>query len=1496
MCLLFLSALLMGQEATPVLLEDRQGSEDRSACSNQSAGSIYFGNEAGFSNDISPDTFFLCFGDEFYTFHNGDQDLSGDSDPSTPGGIGYAWYDSPPAVSGTRLSDIKTDPGRFTHSSAPGAELIVYVGKQNGQARFSNRFISPGVTFNDFYNGGDPAHYWFAPVTFDRLDGSTAVYEDGDNSCVNVNVDEAFSVVYLNPISVNSFAVPTNATGSFTVTGGYPEFDNSGGYRIIIIRQANNQIVSVIDDPAITHGSTVNFSLPAGGFYEIIITDGKSCDHSFVFRSPFPGNGPTITLNNDSGEPEETICIPIYVSNFNNINSFQSSISWDPSVLRFESFDGVEWIGTVGFNGDVDRGNILFTAGNTSDDGVTIPDGGIFAEICFTVIGRPGDCTGLQFNSDLATMEISSNFVEVSGIFVDGQFCVRAPSELKAFLSSCGTLGSQGSISFEVYGGIPPYAWELLDAGMSVVASGVVPNDGMEETADNLTPGTYTLRVNDNEAGFVQQVEVVLHQENLSIVSVDAADPDCDGTPNGSITIQIAGDNGEDPFISWSTGEYDKNTINNLAAGEYSVTVSNEQGCKITGTIELNGAEFELADPVITDAACAGSPTGSVGISVLNPGPGDSYTFVWSNGPTETGVSSTYHNLVPGTYSVSVYDAAGCFLEASMLVGGDKQITAEFTITEPLCFGDETGELRVAAGAAPANPPGTEYTFSWSPNTGSLTSTGPVSVATGLNSDIYSVTITDPGGCVGEFSQFLPGPDSLDIELTEVVRPSCGTSDGIIDVGVSGGTPLAAGGYNVRWNTGQTTTRIENLSAGEYIFTVEDANGCEKEIRFLWEQDGAEVTFDTTAISCAGRTDGAITATINPGNATITDISWSANAGAPQTAGNVTTVSNLGAGIYILNVSDSGGCTATYEFELENPVSAFLSSANLIEPTCAGRNDGSIEVTIAGTNAPFSVNWPDLSLTGNVVTGLPAGLYYLEITDANGCDVVNEALILNDPDSIKVAFFEDFPLSCDESICNGVLRAVASGGTAGTGMYSFAWSTSLTESGTESALTDLCAGRYTVTVSDGSCEYVFDYNFFPENDITLAEVDVTNVSCFGESNGSINVVATGGVEPYEYEWTNFVGPNYQNLSAGNYLLVVRDGNNCTQGFSIIVEEPDTFYIEINTELTSHISCGGSSDGTIALDVFGGNDGNITYNWTPNVSNTNIAHNLSTGTYNIVAVDSKGCIAFTEHTVTGPAPIEFIVPAPEEPMCNGDLTSVTVGHASGGTGPEYTFSVNGGPPQPVGVHIPVAGGTSHNIVVFDSAGCSADTTFTVSQPPAIIVSLPSEILINLGENTELRPVISSTLPVDSYVWTPPTGLEDTRTEITRAGPLSDQDYTLTVTDVNGCEGKGTVFVRVNKVKNIYVPNVFSPNNDGNNDILMVFPGPAVTRILRVKIFNRWGTQILENTQLPLDRIGVPVWDGTYNGTPVDLGVYIYAITVEFADGELVVFKGDVTVLK
>jgi gliding motility-associated-like protein len=1467
--------------------------QDRSSCTEHSAGSVYFSKGTGFSNDISPEVFYLCFGDEFFVYPNGDKNLSADPNIATEPGVGFGWYTSRPVVGGQTLGDVKTDPSWFNHASMLGWELPMAVGNLSGQRRFSNGYVQTGVSFNDFYNAGAPSQFWYAPVTFDGLTGGVPTFEAGDNSCVHVSLDQAFSVVYLNPITISGLNATANG-GSFVLRGGLPEFDNGTTYRIEIRRQSNKQIVQEIESMAIGHGSVVNFALPTGGYYEVSISDGKSCVLTFSFRAPFE-EGPILSLDNYTGEPGEIVCLPIRVRDFEGITVVQHSLSWNPSVLRFVNLRGIGWDDQLIFyNADADKGSLLFTCQDFL--GVTLMDGDIFYEVCFEVVGSPGACSPITFDDRLTVFELAnSDFQSISGIYIDGRFCVTAPTDLTAYAWSCGTNTNNGSIFFEVYGGEPPYSWQLLDNMGLQVEAGDLSLAGEGALVTGLVPGLYTLILEDGIGGVFQLPVEVLQYEDLSL-SFEVEDPDCGTGTGGSIELTVTGgSSGSNFFVAWSTGDYDQLKLNNLSPGLYGVEVVDSLGCRVKDTIALIGATFDLEDAIIGSATCNGIADGSITVGVLNPQAGETYTFNWSNGVQEQGIVSSIENLLPGIYQLTVTDALGCSATGIYEVEAARVFSVTFVATPPTCHGLENGEIRATALSSPPLSPGLAFRFNWSANAGNLFSEGPISIAGGLGAGLYSITLSDTGGCAQVFDFVLTQPDPLDLGI-ESRRPQCGGSDGFIRLNPSGGTPLAGGLYTLTWSDGFEGLERLNLGAGTYGITLTDASGCVEEAFFEWEQEGATASVTIGEISCPDAQDGSIRVVIDAGGFSITRLEWSANAGTPVINGNVTEAGNLGPGVYVLTIEDSGGCVVDYTFELNAPVAAFIEQALVTSPSCVGANDGSILLTLGGTHQPIQVTWPTLGLTGNAVTGLSAGSYRVLLRDANGCPVVVEDVVVQEAEEIEVEFKVLLPVICDPNACVGQLEVSPISGSSATGVYLFEWSNGYQETGTNSIQGNLCPGVYDITVSDGDCSRVFQYAFFADSDIVLIDTSIVNVSCFGEEDGSIRVQAAGGQAPYEYRWTQFNGPNYQNIGAGTYLLIVTDAQSCSSAFALTVSQPDTFFLSIDSSLTRNVSCGGNGDGVIAVEVSGGNPGEIVYNWTPNVSNTTLATGLEIGNFRVLAVDSRGCVASLEHEVTGPSPIQFTIPTPQEPLCHGDLTSLTVSEAQGGIGPNYTFSVNFGFPQPLGFEAQVEGGQQHTVIVFDSGGCSVDTLLFIGQPEPIEVSLPAQIQIRLGEEVQLRPVISSVFPINNYRWTPGLSISDQNVERPTVSPMDDQLYSLLVTDSNGCEGRGSVLVKVNKVKNIFVPNVFSPNGDGINDELLVFPGPAVERIARSQIFNRWGQRISESLDLGNEASGVSVWDGTHQGKRVEAGVYVYSVEVLFTDGEIVVFKGDVTLVR
>ena len=267
--------------------------QSRMVCND--AGTIQnFGPHTGSSNDITPDTIFLCFNDQILIDHAGDIDISGDPDPSTTGGVGYAFYECPPSIEGDNLATILTDPCLFQAPFFTDENGVVIGQIGQDSMWISTSDVSGDINFmNDGFlqvgfNSGSPILFWFAPITLDNLTGTTNGYEENAmgeaGPCVNVSTDQAFAVVYLNEITtqdINTNAGTNGCRGSFRVTGGLPEF-NGGNYDNISITLASDPSISgdILSGPA-THNENVVFTIPQPGLYDITIADGKGCPASF---------------------------------------------------------------------------------------------------------------------------------------------------------------------------------------------------------------------------------------------------------------------------------------------------------------------------------------------------------------------------------------------------------------------------------------------------------------------------------------------------------------------------------------------------------------------------------------------------------------------------------------------------------------------------------------------------------------------------------------------------------------------------------------------------------------------------------------------------------------------------------------------------------------------------------------------------------------------------------------------------------------------------------------------------------------------------------------------------------------------------------------------------------------------------------------------------------------------------------------------------------------
>ncbi|MEI6409027.1 MAG: T9SS type A sorting domain-containing protein [Bacteroidota bacterium] len=405
------------------------------------AGTFSLGQFIGQSNDISLDTIFLCLGDSIYINHNGDYDLSGDPNPATPPGIGWAFYNCPPSISGPDLNSILGD-----SCLLPGAANGIWVYAPDNSPSGNAWFYNQGQLQTAFGNGA-PIGVWFAPITLDIHEGGNPGYESAQigtppGPCVNVNTNAAFEVVYLNPIqktwSKNNYYDP--CIGIFRTVGGFPEWDLTARYQVDIALDSDPFVKATIFTPAALalHGGDVVFSVAQPGIYSVQIEDGKSCGLQFTMdMSGCNSSGQLdIAAQSVQGHSGSVTCVPIVVQNFNNVLDFVFSLGWNPDELEFVNFQNVNPVFGPNFNlenvnlANVQDGKLAVLMYDNILLGTVynIPDGESLFSACFNVINEPDSCSIVSITNNLSGILFESPVGDFIPAHVEsGAICSAPP-------------------------------------------------------------------------------------------------------------------------------------------------------------------------------------------------------------------------------------------------------------------------------------------------------------------------------------------------------------------------------------------------------------------------------------------------------------------------------------------------------------------------------------------------------------------------------------------------------------------------------------------------------------------------------------------------------------------------------------------------------------------------------------------------------------------------------------------------------------------------------------------------------------------------------------------------------------------------------------------------------------------------------------------------------------------------------------------------------------
>ncbi len=1495
---LSLPAVFFAQVPIPIKAKIKANQSSPEACADQFAGNVAFSNFVGASNDIwggtDPDTIYLCSGDKFDLTITG-QDLTGDPDMSTPAGTGFGLYQCAPTIAGPNLTAVNAD----CHYSFGGSYVISTGGTVSGNQTFENTGL-----LQTQLDAGNPTCVWFAPITYDALVGTTPTYENS-GPCVNVNINDNFPVVYLNPIAASNLVNTVggfDCIGSFTILGGLPEYTNSTGYTIDISLASDPSVKALLltDPSTILHGKQVRFQVGQAGMYNISISDGKSCSFSqTVDMSACPSV--KIDLDNVSGAPGSNVCVAATVGNFSNITGMEFDIHWDPSIV---TFDKITSSVLAGINATNTAGILSFVWLSPSfPTGVTIADNDEAFQVCFDIVGAIGTVSPVTIEPNNNGITISNGAGiqhSLDATSQKGSVSVQVAGALDVVLSSTPPTcvgQSNGSIDVMVTSG-SDFPVSLSYAHSTGIPMGniTIPNT-TTVNIPNLPAGVYTMTFTDNNGVvLVRTIEVA---EGFQLgVNLPAVTTQCYGD-----LMNICPDVFDGNLIpvtdftgytfSWNGGNMDM-CQNAIPSGFFAVTVTDPNGCSASASGTMKQPAQIQINETLVDPSCKGVDNGSV---ELQPTGGDisttgTYEIIWQNPPASSTASLLIQGLSPGVYNVTITDNNNCQVTDSYTLAYQKELVASVTKQDVSCNGLDDGSV-LATGTTIGGTAALPYSYTWNPS--ALMGNNPMNLPPGL----YEVTITDTDGCLDSVSVTISEPEAITIALDNIQHESCTVgNDGQITISATGG----AGGFGYAWSTSpvQTTPTANNLSAGSYTVSVTDANGCIKTESYTINPPTLPTIVDFTQVDvkCPSDNTGSLTVNVSAGNGQNFTYSW-------NTGPTTNSISNLSVGDYTVTVSDEYGCEASATATIVATEAFAIVLDTFIKPTCVGDADGSLVVEMAGSgNFQFEDgNWNASAGNTFILSGLSAGSYNVTITDLqSACPAIITSLTLPDPHAIETTITLQNGVSCfDGSILDGAATATAQYSDGVAGSFNFTWQPNITSclGTTNCSSNNLGINENYLIVDDGTCTVYDTIIVGGPDSILVTNATVTPASCYQDSDGTISIEVQGGNPAYTYGWT---GPaagqnaaNVNNLPAGNYTVLVTDMVGCSETFDFVIDEPEELQLLIDLTKTVNVYCFGESTGQIYVQPIGGNQG-YTYNWSPDVGTDNIASFLEAGTYAVTVTDAKGCSASLTHVLTENPPIMATLNPIEDPECFGYQTVISIDTVIGGSGGPYTYSVDYSPPQSIQLDYQVFA-DSHFVLVYDAFECSTEIRIDIGEPDEIYLNLPATVEVELGDSIQLNPVYSSSLPIDTFYWTPTMYLRpDTVLHPFVVDLFEDQVYELTIIDVNGCSQTAEVLVEIDRNRNVYIPNIFSPNNDGFNDIFHPKTGIGVKEVTKMSIFDRWGNLIYNAKNfLPGDNSPYS-WDGSFKGKALDPGVFVYMIEVEFLDGKVLLYRGAVTLMK
>lgn len=988
---------------------------------------------------------------------------------------------------------------------------------------------------------------------------------------------------------------------------------------------------------------------------------------------------------------------------------------------------------------------------------------------------------------------------------------------------------------------------------------------------DSLNVGDYTFIIQD-ASNCQTEVEVTIEELiELDLQINNIANPSCYGLNDG--TLFLAVNNGIGPFMySLDNGLLIlESEFNDLGPGLHSAFVVDSQGCSDTLEFSMNEPiEIEISVDSIFNGSCFGSDDAYIDISSINAVGLVEYNLLPNNITNDNGL---FENLSQGTYTLSVEDENGCTKDSIISIIPPSSIEMDIELINPLdCYLDSNAiiEISISGGISPY-----EYFID-------SISNGSNQFINNLGSGTYAIMAIDQNNCQASLLYEVSEPDSIYLQYSLINDITCfGLNNGNVFFLANGG--VGDFSYNLNGLI-QDNGQYNNLTAGSYSLIVMDSSSCSMQYDFEINEPEL-LQLDSIIVqspSCNGDTNGVLTFLVSGGSPVY-------NYFVPGIGSSPDSIlSNLDAGAYYISVTDQNGCNTTQIVILTEPDVFELGLTALNSPLCYGDSTARVILQSSGGNEPsnFGLSWSSLD-SSNTFNNLSSGLLNLYAEDIFGC---KDSLTVYIPETEVINSSPTVQLPTCYGYEDAIVQFAAFGGS-----NSFEYSLDQVDWTNSGLFNDLAYGSHIFYIMDsnGCLKDTSIYIDQPEP-LSINVLFVHPVTCSDPNSGSIDIEISGGSASY----ISYIGQDsligslisFNNLGIGNYQIVSYDQNNCETSVDTSLVEIDSLNISVESVI---IDCYGDNNGVATVSYSGGS-GNYSIIWDNTTADESASTqpNLVAGVqYSVIVSDSldENCTAVEYVTPIQPEEIIFEV-YPFSSSCDPNEIWANIELISGGVEP-FEFSMNNQPPINTSVFGDLSQVTT-SFSVIDNDGCIEEQWIVPKNPNTIsayfevsddVVSMADGqvVFTDLSDNTEsMKWDFGNNKSVEGLVSDDAIGdetagimFQPTHNYISYGKFLAK----LTVFSDFGCDDSYEKTITVEEDNRVYIPNSFTPDGDGVNDIFKVYGSTVQERDFVLAVYDRSGEMIFQSFDKDIG------WDGTSKkGNNAQSIVYVYMVSYYSGD--------------